>query len=43
MMALFSVLLLVASVQGNVYGRSKLVKKLILLVLLPPVKFSGYR
>ena len=42
MMALFFVLLLVASVQGSVFGSSMLVKKFILLFFSPSVKFSGY-
>ena len=42
MMALFSVLLLVASVQGSVFGSSMLMKKLIFTIFSPSVKFSGY-
>lgn len=41
MMALFSVLLLVASVQGRDFGSSVLVKKPILTFFSLPENFSG--
>ena len=41
MMALFSVLLLVVSVQGRIFGSSMLAKKLILIFFSLSVKFSG--
>ena len=40
MMALFSVLLLVVSIQGKIFGSSMLAKKLTLLFFSLSVKFS---